>query len=844
MLGVLTLLGYIAFVLGANEVNVSEDYDIDVYSYDYIFKLMTDVTPETKFDETLAKEAYECIRESVKNSAFYDDYKSIHDERLDIKQMDQITYLDNKIGYNSGSFEKNYSTAFEFTDVITKTFKDFKDAHQKCEFSNTAQSEYYYTLAFVPQPVLTDTKTSFVFHKVLDGKYSGENSALFDLYNKYINSTESATVQDSFEWGCTGGKNIEELEGKEIIKIAGILPDVKDKNTNIEGSTPLEFFKEYSKETSNYSKDTGARMLDSIYNLKMDAVKSSGLPKYKGLRYTVLSNINTNELTTCDVPYVFINRIPDFGDEEGEDSHVTSKFNLKEVLVDLLFYDDYEGWKWYHLSIWTCYDDKWEERKYALLALSDMKPDDNTIGLMKSGFEANKDIYRLIIDIRGNNGGNPIFSSYLASWFNWDISEPHSRFLRMRTTKYNQDKFGSIGWSTNVTYDVYDHRKTWTKEDLFSKSNVENLEFIDTSDGKNTTYKSEYTKFFTAESEDVYVGSTYNYAFDERSNGNYYGEILDLDPVDVVLVTDGRCGSACATLYWNIAKNRSARIYNVGRLFDETHDFKPSAASFAGGQKIDISCGSGLYHSEIGYIPVKEYMDETSNTPLEFMYGDSSIYDSLYSTIYGSMSLNGEYPKMYKCSDTCQCSCEPICIGNSTECNGKYICEPNCSCKICNNVSFGLLDLIEEKVFKNHDAPGIVYAKKAEKITNRTYSDNYVLGNSWNQTSNDYDGNLVPLYCKAGYYEERNGDKGICKPVPNYEDDAKTMSDEIVVANSRISNLEESNDVLLALLIVFCILFAATLVILLLILFGVIPTPGSRKMRGKSLVEEVRAAGV
>lgn len=843
MLVIFALLGW---VFCRSVINRPEEDEYDnpiVYGYQEMMEIINNKTNGEYFDENTARSAYECIREAVMNSGFYDDYKN-PPEKYKYLKMDQVAYLDKEIGYlpESGTFNKTYNTASEFAQKVTKSFVHFKDRHQKCEFKNSKQYPYIYVMPFVAQPSFDKTKrrTYFSFQKVLDSKYSEGKSEYYKLYTFYKDRIGSE------EWQCNNGNGPEELNGRVIDKIAGILPN----GQTDQALDPIEFFKQYALSEDNYSKDdVGANVLHSIYNIKSGKVGETGMPKYMGLKYFFSYPEESVDFITCEIPYIFIDKnFEDIGEEsneeESDDDCSLGFASLERILVDESIYD-----MRYSLSIWTIVDNT--KLKCALLVLPSMpnpndpdKSDAREIILnIKFGLMKEIDnIDKLIVDVRGNGGGYPQFASYLTSWFNWDVSEPHSRYLRMRATDYNKKQSESIDWGDKL-YDIYDHRKEWYRDELFDLENIEGLIFSDgIAEGKN--YTSNYTKLFTSQNEDIYIGETYGYAI----KGMSYSEILDLDPIDVVIITDGMCGSACATFYWNAFRNKSAIIFNTGKIVvsnqnGEEEIIIPSAASFAGGQKITITCSDfGPYSSEVGYLPVKEYLNEYDSVPLEFKYGESDVAIPRYSTIYKIMNSRDDYP-------------DEICQGSD------------------------IIDEVYSLVFNNHDwgaKPRIPDAKRPESPE---IDGDWVVGYEWNDKENIYscensengeNSCKVKLYCKAGYYEDQKDHT--CKQLSSYENDIIQAAEEVAAynktatealeqtkkaeelvriaqegareADERASSLEQSNTTFMAFMIVFCVLFVATIIVLILVLFGVIPSPVVRKGRGESLVKEVQPVDV
>lgn len=824
-----------AFVGTEQESSLHETSE--VFGYDEIEKMIKDPTLQgNTFNKEEAKNAYERIRYLVENSSFYDDFKSKHENIELPKPMDQIAWLDEEIGYKSGEFTKDYTTAYEFNDAITKAFVGFKDAHQTCEFNNSVQSGYKYTLSFVPQPIFVsqqdpdsgkkEEETQFIFQKVMDSKYSKSEPLYYSYYKRYIEKVRaSGYTDDNIPWACDGLNGPESLEGKKILYIAGI---PVDDDSTIQNLTPYEFFDQYSATESNYSKDRGADILYMIYNLKSVQVGTYGMPKYKGLRYTI-STGDQGETKTCDIPYVFTNESESMEREPGTLTECTeASFSEFKVLVDERDKDD----KWCHLSIWKLNDDSGQYT--ALLVLESMlfKNDkaESLYKKIKEGLFENRDnITRLVVDVRGNKGGNPAPASYLTSLFNWDIPEPHSRFLRMKATDYNsQIPFKSLGFN-EVVYDAYDHRKAIDKKWLFY-----NTEALNFTDANNSQFQSNYTKIFTPNADDIYIGGEYNYS----DEGELYGEALSLDPVDVVIITDGRCGSACSTFYWNAYKNKFGRILNVGKMIikrenEPVKSVIPSAGSFSGGIRYSVSEKNFGSHSfQMGYIAAKEYLDENNATPLEFMFGESDIAgDPWYQKIYRIMSLKDEYP----------------------------VIEPNTClnewCNLTHTECPTILENIKKNVFDKHDWEENVRITDARRrgIGDTTpvsgeapegEDPNWIYGYEWNKWG-DYMGTLTEkLYCKAGYYGVTNGDVTTCKKLPNYEDDIKTMNDQIAEADKRVSDLEQTNTAFMVCMIVFCILFVASIVVLLLVLFGVISLPVVRASKGKAMVEDVHQIGI
>eukprot|EP00767_Chilomastix_cuspidata_P001052 gnl/Chilomastix_cuspidata/1316.p1 GENE.gnl/Chilomastix_cuspidata/1316~~gnl/Chilomastix_cuspidata/1316.p1 ORF type:complete len:782 (+),score=356.64 gnl/Chilomastix_cuspidata/1316:50-2395(+) len=231
--------------------------------------------------------------------------------------------------------------------------------------------------------------------------------------------------------------------------------------------------------------------------------------------------------------------------------------------------------------------------KVGVMWIGSMSPDfglDLIYPLLKEFRDAG--IEKLIIDVRGNGGGYVFLGNQLAWWLNYEIIQPSAGRYRTRLS----DTLVTLIDEGLTDPDLMDYisHDTVTYQDLMEKS--ETMTFLDIN---GDSYEQEYMPFYTFEAEDYYAENGTLYTLDI----DYGRALYELQRNDVLIVTDGYCGSACACFVLHLQQLGGARFVGLGGVWegDEIVE-KPSIASFPGGSVID-SQTIGEYMDELGLEP-------------------------------------------------------------------------------------------------------------------------------------------------------------------------------------------------------------------------------------------------
>ena len=189
-------------------------------------------------------------------------------------------------------------------------------------------------------------------------------------------------------------------------------------------------------------------------------------------------------------------------------------------------------------------------------------------------FRTQHRLKHLVIDVRSNGGGTVLLGMQLNRFLFPSLFPVYGRY-EMRHTDMNNELAKIRDDDGEVIYRMPENNTRYNGTTWYTLTRTKSFTDAQT----NTSFSADYTRMFEMEMSDP---SVFQHSVDTWLHYPGTAGTALYAPEDVVVLTDGLCGSTCCCFVKHIQETHSARIVGVG--YDPYHPNAPfDAGAFCGG---------------------------------------------------------------------------------------------------------------------------------------------------------------------------------------------------------------------------------------------------------------------